>query len=91
MMLELMIGCQEAQRNLLLNKYQRFIFKPNVCRCIEKMLWSSQTEETVLQYSLEISFQIARDLNLRVLEKKRKVKLLNYLAKKKKTTIFPHK
>lgn len=61
-----MIGCQEAQRELLLNKYQRFIFKPSVCRCMEMMLWSSQTVETVLQSSLEITFQIAGDLNLRV-------------------------
>lgn len=36
--LSLAVRCQEAQCELLLNKYQRFNSKPNVCQRLAKML-----------------------------------------------------
>lgn len=43
--LAFVVCCQEAQCELLLNKYQRFNFKPNVCQRLASILASQCVEQ----------------------------------------------
>lgn len=92
-----MVCCQEAQYELLLNKYQRFNSEPNVCQRLARMWGSGCVEQKVtpekkkkLQYSLEITFHIQHDFKSLGATRKTKTKrtFLNYLSKKKKKYHF---
>lgn len=94
-----MVCCQEAQYELLLNKYQRFNSEPNVCQrlarmwgsgCVEQLNWKLHQKKKKLQYSLEITFHIQHDFKSLGATRKTKTKrtFLNYLSKKKKKKII---
>lgn len=93
-----MVCCQEAQYELLLNKYQRFNSEPNVCQrlarmlgsgCVEQLNWKLHQKKKMLQYSLEITFHIQHDF--KSLGATRKTKNKTYFLKlpiKKKKNHF---
>lgn len=79
-----MVCCQEAQYELLLNKYQRFNSEPNVCQRLARMWGSGCVEQKVTPEKKKccntlwkLHFIFNTILNLWVLPEKQKQNVLS--------------